>query len=446
MVNGADMDRTASPLRRRRRARQLEDEFRAVAPDRPTPDSRAPDLGGSNPGAAHFTGADPAASGQPTARVRLAPPPPPPPATRPEGDTALVAAVASARSRDSVLRFRRAAVAMALEADHAGRSQAEGRECAAALADLAVAGHEHQLAGLLRADPAAVEATWTVACYQIGDLSPSALRDFAEVTPAVLTLVACETAAHVAAELIVTNGDSVRWTALVRSGSDLVYQPLSPASATAPSEGGLREVRNRWEDQLLLWASDPGQDLDPPAISSVGGAQSAAPESREVADPALGAVLGQVLEAVRHLEERLPEASQPAPGQASSPERPARADTDGHGRAPALEALAGRLDAVEAELARADRRAEHLEAQLRRAEDRLAASEARTVALRRSAGGSGSPERLSRRPALAVLLARWLGSRLTDWAGSASRRGIPQAGGDRSRPIELVPADEWGSE
>ena len=401
-----DVDGSALPLHRRLRGQQIEDEFRASP-----------------------------VSGPPTARIRLAPPAPPPPPPAPPSPIA--AAVASARSRDSVLRFRRAAVAMALEADPATRSQAEARECAAALSDLAVAAHETQLAALLRADPSAADATWTVACYQIGDLSPSALRDFAEAAPAVRTLFACETAAHVAAELIVTNGDSVRWTALVRSGTDVVYQPLTPVSATAPTDGGLREVRNRWEDQLLLWAADPTRDLDPPADEPVRQPDGAGPQPA-VADGSpigavLGEVLGEVLEAVRHIEARLPAAGAELPAPAPRP-----GDTGASGSS--LELLAGRLEAVEAELAHADRRAENLESQLRQVEGRLAASEARLAG-----AGAGGLDRMARRPGLVVLLARWVAARLTEWADGAVHRGGTAEDRSRARRIELVPADEWPS-
>lgn len=415
-------------VRRRDRGRLLEQEWRDPwnALDA---ELDAVDLPAVEESVADSTTEIPAVAAPPPARIRVSPPPPPP-----------AAAVTTLTARDALLRFRRAAVSMALSAGTDESSRADARDGAASLLALAAGGHEEALAAILRADPAASEATWTVACYQIGDLSPSALRDYAEAAPAVLTLAGCETASHVAAELIVTNGDGVRWTALVRSGSDVAYQPLAPATATAATTAGLLAVRHRWEDQLLLWASAPAHGLDPPAAPTVDDAPVAAAAASEQA--AVGKVLGQVLETVRHIEQRLP-----GPG----PAAPAGGDIDR--RVTALEAASDGLRSMKADLERVGRQAEELEGRLRAAHERLAASDARAALLEARfeqlqvpAAAAAPLERLGRRPkppGLAVLLARWVAARLTSWSDRRDHRGTPAGGGRR---IELVPVEQWHSD
>lgn len=211
------------------------------------------------------------------------------------------------KDRLSSSRFRQAAVALALADEPSELHQSQARECASSLLELASGGAESTLTEILRPDPADTHGTWTVACYQIGDLSPSSLRDFSEAAPAVLHLAECETAAHVAAELIATNNAGVRWTALVRTGPNISYQPLGRASATAGSPEDLSAARHRWEDQLLSWASQPEETVEQPVSLPAPVTQ---PNVASVtvlggSDPALGVAVGQVLETVRRIDQRL---------------------------------------------------------------------------------------------------------------------------------------------
>ena len=396
----------------------------------------------------------------PTPRVGVQPPPPPPPigfsvdaaSTAPDplrGADHLTAgppagAASAMTAREAAIRFRRVAVAMALNGGSNEGSRADARDCATSLLALAGGGHEELLASTLRADPAAPEATWTVACYQIGDLSPSSLRDYAEAAPAVLALSRCETASHVAAELIVTNGDGVRWTAMIRSGSDVTYQPLAAATASAVTPAGLRAVRHRWEDRLLMWASDPAEGLDaPPAPPAPGDASPGGAGGAEQA--AMGVVLGQVLEAVRHIEQRIPEPARPA------------ADSDIHRRVTALEVTSAGLAGVRTDLERVRRRSDDLDDGLRQVHQRLAASEARVAQLdsrmvdtRRPAPAEPVYARpvprgsVSRGPT--ARLARWMAFRLYRWSDRGYQGVVAPGSSPAPRRIELVAAEEWRSD
>jgi hypothetical protein len=301
-------------------------------------------------------------------------------------------------------------------------------ECARALIGLAAAGHESAVAAILRADPHGGECTWTLACYQIGDLSPSALRDFSEASPALVALAGCETPSHVAAELIVTNDDGVRWTALVRSGYEVIYQPLGKSNATASTDSLMLGVRHRWEDQLLSWASCVDKGLDPaPPI------QANPPASREAAGELLsiGTTMGQVLEAVRKIEQRLPDS--------------------GAGLAAAQ---AGEVTALSARLDEVIRQTEDLRHDLAATHTRLAAMQTRLVAsedrvayleseVRRIAATSTVPPgrwvAQHAAPGLSSMIAQRVLARFADWC---ARLCPPRSTGDEGRRIELVPARE----
>lgn len=262
----------------------------------------------------------------------------------------------------AVVAFRRAAVSLALREQASEPARRYSLLCAESLLGLAAGGHEAELSAILVADPAFSGATWTVACYQIGDLSPSTLRDFPSAALAVMTLARCESEAHVAAELIVSNGEGVRWTALVRSGAEVVYQPLAPSTASAASPTELLGARHRWEDQLLMWAACPTDGLNPrpvqqaasvgeppphdlaaprPVLAAAIADLGVDPAVAGASDPTLvGVVLGQVLEKVRAIESRVAEPAAAAPAPAAEEE------TDGR-----VAELQSQLDSLRSEVA-----------------------------------------------------------------------------------------------
>ena len=79
---------------------------------------------------------------------------------------------------ESLVRFRGAVVRLSGVPRGQLNGAAEATEAASALLEMAAAGDEAGLREVLRPDPERTDVTWTVACYRIGDLTPSELRDF----------------------------------------------------------------------------------------------------------------------------------------------------------------------------------------------------------------------------------------------------------------------------
>lgn len=205
---------------------------------------------------------------------------------RPVGGDAMEAAVL----------FRQGAVALARQVGDPD-TRAEARQCALALLQMAGSGDEELLASHLLSHPGRTDCTWTVACYQIGDLSPTSLRDFPEAVAAVSHLAGCESRAHVAAELIAASGDGIRWTALVRSGAEVRFQPFHHSSATADTPDLVHGARQAWEDRLRSWERDPSADL----TTVVPTPAAPAPTDTHRLDSAVS----QILEAVVRIDSRL---------------------------------------------------------------------------------------------------------------------------------------------
>jgi hypothetical protein len=164
----------------------------------------------------------------------------------------------------------------------------EARSLAAGQAALALAdvGDAVGLASILRPDPAVEPAAWTVACYEIGHLAPTALRDLSDPSEAVKLLVACPEVSHLAAELVVSTTDGLRWTALVRAGSVLRLRLPSESNASGESHlagQSASGAEERWQAQLKAWSteSDPATEAtwSPPATPSIDVAVASALEA-----------------------------------------------------------------------------------------------------------------------------------------------------------------------
>jgi hypothetical protein len=191
-----------------------------------------------------------------------------------------------------LIRFRRAASALAagdgeVSGDHSRRHAADA---AGALVALASVGDGDTLETVLRPDPAEGGVAWTVCCYQIGDLSPSALRDFGDAAAAVRILGGCGDTTHVAAELLASTSTGLTWTAMTRLGDETAFQLLDATTGRDPSAKSGREwespsrgsetsgptavesARRRWEQLLAGWAVDPyiGQKPAPARIAAPG--------------------------------------------------------------------------------------------------------------------------------------------------------------------------------
>lgn len=171
-----------------------------------------------------------------------------------------VAPPVSGPPSDELDAFRRAAVALAGSATGSPEARELAAIAANALAAMAAAGDDAGLRSVLRPDPDWEAVAWTVACYQIGDLTPSALRDFADPVDAVATLTGCDNPSHLAAELLVSAEDGLRWTAAVRTGDRCSYQLLAPSTCSDGHDSGrLASVFIRWGLRYEEWASAPAR-------------------------------------------------------------------------------------------------------------------------------------------------------------------------------------------
>jgi hypothetical protein len=187
-----------------------------------------------------------------------------------------------------LIRFRRAAAALSRLTDRSGADRGLAADAAAALVALAAGGDGEVLDAILRPDPAAGEVAWTVCCYQIGDLSPSNLRDFADASAAVRTLATCDDPTHVAAELLACGSNGLTWTALTRLGDEVTFQLLDASTGRDPAAGSppggpegysldhgpgstaLDSARQHWNDLLTAWSLDPYAGGRPaPSVASL---------------------------------------------------------------------------------------------------------------------------------------------------------------------------------
>ncbi|MEY2420286.1 MAG: hypothetical protein QOI95_353 [Acidimicrobiaceae bacterium] len=178
--------------------------------------------------------------------------------------------------------FRLAAVRLSDEPPETDVHRAAAIEAAALLVGLALADAQDDLRRLLTPDPAATEVIWTVACYQIGDLTPSAIRDFPDPVEAMATVAACPEEAHVAAELVASTAQGLRWTAVLRTNDLLSFQlPSADTASDASRErpGDLSAALKRWRERLADWSAHAGHERD---TESVGFAQLSAIETTSV--------------------------------------------------------------------------------------------------------------------------------------------------------------------
>jgi hypothetical protein len=159
-------------------------------------------------------------------------------------------------------RFRVAAARLVEDGlDNAAR-RAAAADAARLLISLALGGATDELAALLVPDPDVTANTWTVACYEIGGLTPVAVREFDDPVEAIVTLSACPDEAHVAAELVASNEDGIRWTAVWRTDDHVSFQVPSDETAEALEEDGeLVGPLARWRALLSEWSSSEPEAL-----------------------------------------------------------------------------------------------------------------------------------------------------------------------------------------
>ncbi len=219
------------------------------------------------------------------------------------------------RPAGDVAMFRQAAVALGAVPAHQAPHSAAAATAGDALHALAEKGDERALSDILRPDPRPGPVTWTVACYQLGDMTPSELVDLPSAVAAVRCLASCGNPSHVAAELLASTREGLRWTTMLRTGDRLAFQLLSTETGSDQSTGGpagLPEALARWNERLTAWQRNPYDGLEAaPSASGLG-----AGPARDGATPAEGLMSIPIAEALTALHSGL-EALRSAVGDAT---------------------------------------------------------------------------------------------------------------------------------
>jgi len=162
---------------------------------------------------------------------------------------------------DAGARFRTAAVRLGeVELDGEARRPVAA-DAARLLVSLALGSAADELGELLIPDPAVPDNRWTVSCFEMGGLTPVAVRAFDDPVEAVVTVSACPDEAHVAAELVASNESGLRWTALWRTDDHISFQlpTTETADAGEETEEGddseeLVAALQRWQARLDHWS------------------------------------------------------------------------------------------------------------------------------------------------------------------------------------------------
>lgn len=195
-------------------------------------------------------------------------------------------------------RFRSAATQLQQCSPTSDAARQAQVDAALALLALAAGGHEAELATYLAPDPSEDTVTWTVVCYQLGDLSPSAIRDFADAADALATLARCDDHSHRAAELISSTQRGLHWTALVRTGEQLAFQLPDDDTLRSGQVDQVRDATARWASQLQRWADGAEPELpvvpEPRPTALALGAATMADERLDAVARTLALLAGRV--------------------------------------------------------------------------------------------------------------------------------------------------------
>lgn len=179
----------------------------------------------------------------------------------------------------------RRAVAAAVLAPPADEGQA-ARVAADALVAAARSGDTAALAEVLRPDPTIPVASWTVARYQAGDVSPRSAEEHHDPCAAVLATAAPGRADEATAELIAVSG-GLRWAPLARGHAGLVFHPpeawtLAEGEASGAEAAAAAE---RWHRRSRLWVDAPRPKPVAPATPVAPAASVASPPRSTPAAP-----------------------------------------------------------------------------------------------------------------------------------------------------------------
>jgi hypothetical protein len=164
--------------------------------------------------------------------------------------------------------FRVAAVRLSVQKTETEGFLDASAEAARWLFSLALAGSADELRRLLSPDPIDHAVTWTVDCFQTGDLTPIATRDFDDPVEALTAVADHSDEERAASELVACTAQGLRWTAIVRTHDRVLFQLPNAETFTDRSDaGGDVPALRRWRKRLADWSAHSGGELDTDVIA-----------------------------------------------------------------------------------------------------------------------------------------------------------------------------------
>jgi hypothetical protein len=169
--------------------------------------------------------------------------------------------------------FRLAAVRLSEQEPETDALVEASSDAARLLISLSLAEATDELRRLLTPDPADLDVTWSVEFFEIGDLTPSATREFVDPVEALAAVADCADETHAAAELVASTVRGLRWTAISRTHERVLFQlpgrdTVVTTSAEALGDAATGAMR-RWRKRLADWSAHSGSDRDVEVIAGL---------------------------------------------------------------------------------------------------------------------------------------------------------------------------------
>jgi len=163
--------------------------------------------------------------------------------------------------------FRAAAARLSKKEPETESHAVASGDAARLLIDLSRLGANDELRRLLTPDPAESAPTWTVACFQVGNLAPIDVREFVDPSEAIAAVTDSDVAEHAASELHACSSGGLRWAAMSRTHGRILFQlpdelTLTHVAGGDPDEASpaLAEALLRWRQRVADWSEKDGSE------------------------------------------------------------------------------------------------------------------------------------------------------------------------------------------
>ncbi len=157
--------------------------------------------------------------------------------------------------------FRAAAVRLSKQEPETEAHLVASGDAARLLIDLARLGASDELRRLLTPDPAESKPTWTVVCFETGNLAPVDVREFVDPAEAIAAVAECAEPEHTASELHACAARGVRWVAVSRVHGRVLFQLPDDLTVSGGADEPDRatplvaEALLRWRERVATWSA-----------------------------------------------------------------------------------------------------------------------------------------------------------------------------------------------